>query len=320
MTFTPIRIGIPRALFYYTFSTFWETFFREIGSEIVVSQPTTREVLDAGIREAVSEACIPIKVYHGHVRALAGTADFVFAPRLVSVDRRTVFCPKFLGLPDMVRSSMDGIPPLLSPRIDLRKNLLGLASACFEVGASLKVPSSKVMLAYARACAAHKRRTIPWPPGNADGGEERTAPGSPLKIAVLGYPYAVFDRYVSVDLIRKLWALGVDVVTIEMFTDAELNEESAQFSKGVFWHYSDRVVKAGYRCFHTRRVDGVIHVTAFGCGPDAVADRLLDIEASRTGFPFMPLLIDEHTGEGGLLTRVEAFVDMISRVKGGDGA
>ena len=31
--------------------------------------------------------------------------------------------------------------------------------------------------------------------------------------------------------------------------------------------------------------------------------------------PFMSLTLDEHTAEGGIVTRLEAFLDMISRRK-----
>ena len=61
-------------------------------------------------------------------------------------------------------------------------------------------------------------------------------------------------------------------------------------------------------------IDGVIHVTAFSCGPDAIVDKLLELEAKRPGAkPFLALGLDEQTGEAGALTRLEAFVDMLRR-------
>ena len=63
-------------------------------------------------------------------------------------------------------------------------------------------------------------------------------------------------------------------------------------------------------------VDGVIAVVAFGCGPDSVMLDVLQRHARRqTGKPFMVLTLDEHTAEAGLLTRLEAFVDMLERRK-----
>jgi predicted nucleotide-binding protein (sugar kinase/HSP70/actin superfamily) len=63
-------------------------------------------------------------------------------------------------------------------------------------------------------------------------------------------------------------------------------------------------------------IDGVIHLTAFACGPDATVDKLLEIEARKNNAkPFLSLCLDEQTGEAGCLTRLEAFVDMLRRQK-----
>jgi len=39
-------------------------------------------------------------------------------------------------------------------------------------------------------------------------------------------------------------------------------------------------------------------------------------QAAKAGTtPFMSLTLEEHTAEGGLVTRLEAFIDMVSRRK-----
>ncbi len=42
-----------------------------------------------------------------------------------------------------------------------------------------------------------------------------------------------------------------------------------------------------------------------------MVDKTLELEAKAAGVPFLSLTIDEHTGEGGVRTRLEAFVDML---------
>ncbi|MGE5542546.1 MAG: 2-hydroxyacyl-CoA dehydratase, partial [Bacillota bacterium] len=135
--------------------------------------------------------------------------------------------------------------------------------------------------------------------------------GRPLRLAVLGYPYAIYDRFMNMDLLRKLARLGVDISTVETLP-GRLPPLVSQ-GKHLFWHYSDRVARAARYCIERRSVDGVIHVTAFGCGPDALTGKIIDIEASRRGMPFMAILLDEYSGEAGLMTRLEAFVDMVRR-------
>lgn len=59
---------------------------------------------------------------------------------------------------------------------------------------------------------------------------------------------------------------------------------------------------------------------SFPCGPDSIVRVLCEQENKRLeGVPLLALVIDEHTGEGGFLTRIEAFVDMLWRKKEGAG-
>ncbi|MHB1413345.1 MAG: 2-hydroxyacyl-CoA dehydratase, partial [Thermoleophilia bacterium] len=64
-----------------------------------------------------------------------------------------------------------------------------------------------------------------------------------------------------------------------------------------------------------KKVDGVIYVLAFACGPDSLVQVLIEHRARQHKVPLMSLTIDEHSGEAGLVTRIEAFVDMLMRKK-----
>ena len=63
-------------------------------------------------------------------------------------------------------------------------------------------------------------------------------------------------------------------------------------------------------------VDGVIGIMTFGCGPDSLMMDVVRRHAARLGnTPFMSLTLEEHTSEAGLITRLEAFLDMIQSKK-----
>ena len=63
-------------------------------------------------------------------------------------------------------------------------------------------------------------------------------------------------------------------------------------------------------------VEGVIGVVAFGCGPDSLMMDMVQRQAIKLGTtPFMSLTLEEHTAEAGIITRLEAFLDMIERRK-----
>ena len=63
------------------------------------------------------------------------------------------------------------------------------------------------------------------------------------------------------------------------------------------------------------KVDGIIALSAFGCGPDSLMVDEMMYHCKETGMPLIHLTIDEHTGEAGFVTRLEAFVDMMMRKK-----
>jgi predicted nucleotide-binding protein (sugar kinase/HSP70/actin superfamily) len=64
-------------------------------------------------------------------------------------------------------------------------------------------------------------------------------------------------------------------------------------------------------------VDGIVHIFPFTCMPENVALEALGCIAEETGVPVLSLSFDEHASRTGLLTRLEAFVDVVKRRKSG---
>lgn len=105
-----VKVGIPRGLFYYYFFPLWCDFFHNLGAEVVLSQPTNKKILNRGVSLAVDEACLPVKLFYGHVVDLADKVDYLFLPRLVSTAQKEYICPKFMGLPDMIKAADIKLP------------------------------------------------------------------------------------------------------------------------------------------------------------------------------------------------------------------
>ena len=62
-------------------------------------------------------------------------------------------------------------------------------------------------------------------------------------------------------------------------------------------------------------IDGVIFLISFACGPDSLISELIMRDMKVVGLAFLEVIMDEHSGEAGLLTRVESFVEMVRRKK-----
>jgi len=150
------KIGIPRGLFYYQYYPFWKTFFEEIGAEIVVSDRTTKRILDDGIKNCVDEACLPVKLFHGHVMNLRGRVDYLFIPRFTSVSKGEYVCPKFGGLPDMIRQSLKDLPPIIDTEVNLRKSKRNAMKAALEAGAHFNCHKAEIKAAFKKALKSYR--------------------------------------------------------------------------------------------------------------------------------------------------------------------
>jgi len=134
-------------------------------------------------------------------------------------------------------------------------------------------------------------------------------------IAVIGHPYLLYDEHVNHRLIHRLKQAGNKVLTPEMLTVEELEPATARLVDRAYWTYEHEVVGAGQHYLESG-ADGVIGIMTFGCGPDSVMMDMVHRQAARLRTtPFMCLTLEEHTAEAGVVTRLEAFLDMIHRKK-----
>jgi len=56
-------------------------------------------------------------------------------------------------------------------------------------------------------------------------------------------------------------------------------------------------------------IDGIIYLMSFGCGVDSFVCDLIERRVRKTkDVPFIILTLDEHSGQAGMDTRLEAFM------------
>jgi len=318
-----MRVGIPRALLYYQYYPLWRTYFEELGVEVVVSPPTTQAMLAQGSARVVAETCLPAKLFLGHVLALVGKCDSVFIPVVRSMKSKVYNCSKFLGLPDMTRAAIPESPPVIDVEIDINKGEGKVYEAIYELGRNFTPSARRIRHAYRagwRAFDEYRARMASqklMPPEAL--GEGRPRPGRQTTprstIALVGHPYLLYDEYVSHRLISRLERAGCRVVTPEMVSADELDCAVERLVGRAYWSYEEEVVGAGGH-YLASGVDGVIGMMAFGCGPDSLMMDVVRRQAARAkGALFMGLTLEEHTAEAGVVTRLEAFVDMLQRKK-----
>jgi len=337
------RIGIPKALMYYRYFPLWCTFFEELGWRVKVSDGLGK----TGKIIYFEDSCLPMKLLVTHAVSLKDQVDFLFVPRLVSVHRSFIMCPKFRGAPDIVRLAGEGHLPIIDETIDLRTGRKALLQSFLRIGEKLRASKGESKQAFLKGNQAYSKSKKEWndrinrlplkdlfrldiptpPPKNISpplGFESQRLVGgknlgeNPLRVAFVGHPYNLFDPDINKDVLTLTKHLGIEILTPDHLSGKEIDREISDLSKEIYWSSGREIVGALFH-FLKGGVDGVIFLTSFKCGIDALLQefikRSLKIrEASSV--PFLVLSFDEHTGREGLVTRLEAFKDVMESRKG----
>ena len=294
-----MRVGIPRGLLFEQLHPFFERFFYELGAELVLSPPTNTTVLDEGVKYCVDEACLPIKVFHGHAASIRKDCDLMLIPRVMQLSKGEYICPKFCGLPEMIKNSIPDMPEIIDdPFYTISEKKL--YRWAYMAGGHITSDRRRIRKALSAAQAEqqlHKTGIL--------------NEGFKLRIALAGHPYHIYDDFVNMNIVKKLNKLGVGVMTEESVEPALIDKEVGELYKKPFWTFGRKNYGFAIHVMKTRKTDGIIYISSFSCGIDSV---IVELIRNRIGdFPFLLLKMDEQTGEAGLETRIEAFVDLLER-------
>ncbi|WP_432407641.1 acyl-CoA dehydratase activase-related protein [Wukongibacter sp. M2B1] len=314
-----IRVGIPRALLFYEYYPLWVSFFENLGAEVIVSRKTNKEILYNGVKNTVDEACIPVKIFHGHVIDLRDRVDYLFIPRIKSIFKNEYICPKFSGLPEMIKHSIDGLPELIDTEINFFQSRKHLNSTIYEIGKHILNDHKSIMDAYDKAYLEYKRHKKDIGYGEALSIDEvqilnriKNIKSQGKKVMVLGHPYNIYDTYLNIGILDKVKSNQAVILTPEMIGDRCTIEYSKQFKGNLSWTFARKLIGTALYLIDTKCVDGIIYISTFGCGVDSVVSDLVEkLIRRRSNIPFTLVTLDEHSGEAGINTRIEAFMDMI---------
>lgn len=299
-----MQIGLPRALLYYRYGTLWESFFKALGCKVVLSSETNQQTLAHGISHCISECCLPIKIYLGHVKELIGRCDYILVPRFEQIARNEEFCMRLWGLPDIVRSTFPGTPIL---DYDLKGN--NEFSEFISMGKRLGKGRIETGRAYRHAVMEQNRADE-----QAIERQRRCLNKAGLKLLMVAQPYIIHDPYVGEPLVRMIKEQGAELIFADRFEREVCREQSKQLTRDLFWTMNKECV--GAIPLTKGRVDGIILLTAFPCGTDSLVN---DLVLRRTKHvPIINIVLDEQQGFAGLQTRIECFLDILKERRRSD--
>lgn len=292
-------IGIPNGLLYFKYKMFLNTFFKGLGASVITSPSTNAEILDLGIKYCVDEACLPIKIFHGHAAYIRNKCDIMLIPRIMQIEKNEFICPKFCGLPEMIKNNIPNMPPIISEPI-YAFSKKSFRSWINHTGRLFTKNIFKINHAYDAAIDFQNQY------------EPKTRNNSfPINIALVGHPYNIYDNFANMNVIKKLQKLGIGVITEEYIKKSIINKQSSSLFKKPFWTFERNSYGFSTYMAEQKNIDGIVYVSSFACGIDSIVIEL--IKDQLDSFPILVLKIDEQTGEAGFNTRLEAFSDMLKR-------
>lgn len=336
------------------------TLFQQLGHEVVVPPPTTKETLALGMQHSPEFACLPLKLMLGNfLQAIEKGADTIVmcggcGPcRLGHYAQVQQDILRDLGYHvDMIVLEAD-IGRLLP---DIRRLTPG--KTWHEVYQAVKIAWEKMQIIDEIERVAHRIRAQALQPAVVTqiyeaslckfaqahtseqfhslkkctldelakipiANDKRT-----LKVGIVGELFVALEPLVNQELERHLGNMGVEVertiyvsewVRSHLLWNREARRHRSMIAETAQPYLSHWVGGHGLESIgHTIRLarqgyDGIIQVFPFTCMPEIVAKSILPKVSEDYNIPILTLVLDEHAGEAGIMTRIEAFIDLMAR-------
>ena len=147
----------------------------------------------------------------------------------------------------------------------------------------------------------------------------------PLIVGIVGELYVVLEPFSNLDVEIELGKLGVEVrrrlfisewTKFSLFLNPLGVDETERIHKAALPYLKrdiggDGWESVGEKVLHAKEYDGIIHLAPFTCMPEIIAQNIMP--STKEKIPVLTILCDEQIAKPGMLTRLEAFVDLLER-------
>ncbi|SPD74845.1 hypothetical protein PITCH_A350054 [uncultured Desulfobacterium sp.] len=256
-----------------------------------------------------ADSCYPFKQMVRSSVSLLSDVDVLLAPRIIAMDGFLV-CPNFRALPDIVlmnraRLGLNKETHVFTPVVDIDQGhqLEKLAAGIYRdmFGKDPMSCGEKNFSADGQSMAMKDRDLS-------------------KSIALIGHPYVLEDSCLNNGVPDILRLNGIDIVYAQWIDFNELSNLAASFdyyAKRLYWRSARELLGAFIYFSRIRPAAGIIHLAPFNCGIDALMRVELTGLRKRMADapPYMVVVCDEHTQRDHVVTRLEAFLDIVNGVK-----
>lgn len=307
-------IGIPRVLFLHKLFPLFNTYFKELGFNVVLSDNSNEKIVELSQSYAIDETCYPIKLINGHVAQLIQkNVDFIFLPSLqtmahpVSTTRQNYGCVYMQCFPKLISKTMEleqkGIK-LLSPVLSFKFGKKYMMQTLIKVAEELGKNPVQASMALAKGMMAFKK----FEDKVEELGERalKELKEDEKAFVIVTRAYGIADPILNMGIPEKIEKLGYKVLTLSNLPAHDL--DTSLEHPNMYWPFGQHMV-SGAQIIKQHPNLYAIHITNHGCGPDTAISHYFKEEMK--GKPYLNIEVDEHFSSVGVLTRVEAFVNSL---------
>jgi len=303
-------IGMQRALYGHQTAILWAHFFDRLGYRLVLTPPTSARISTKGVEKAVDGVCYPIKVSYGHIGELAGKTKFLFIPSLIKMptpkpSETGFYCPMVQSNSYMARMVFDlDRTSILNPVIDLKHDPATLAVEIHrQMGARLGLSKKSIKESLDYAIERQGQFVADM---HQQGSKilRKLDSAEPIMV-VTGRPYNLYDDRLNLRLGQNLAKLGIAALPMD-FIDAG-SVDLTEFPS-MFWGLGAQILKTAKIVAANSNYFG-LHLTNFGCGADSFVEHFY--KSIMGDKAYLILELDEHSAAAGVMTRLEAYKNVI---------
>lgn len=302
-----MKIGMPKALYYYEYPVLFKSFFEELGIDVVLSSDTDKNIVLNGIFKSIDEECLASKIFLGHVDNLISrmedeNIDYIFVPRLCTFEGNKTICVKFYALYDICRNLFDA--NFITLNIDY-ENGENKFKSFISLGKNLGFSTRNSIRAYIRATKKQKK----YDTLKVTSQKELLNSSKNLKVLIVAHPYVYNDKYLTYTIKNCLSNLNADIFYADI-NSAIINKKWQNYkniSKSIYWKQNIDLLNGIEEYF--KSVDGIIYLSVFPCGTDSLVNELSMRKIKK--IPSMNIVLDEEDGNAGIYTRLESFIDIL---------
>jgi predicted nucleotide-binding protein (sugar kinase/HSP70/actin superfamily) len=310
-----MNIGLPQELLHIDWIADLKLMLEQMNPEMVFVHVSDGEA--PAYLNLEEDSCFPFKKMIRNALILHKHVDALLLPRVVEMDG-FLACPNFRAFPDIVELNTKNIPsnekkPIVSPIIEVKNN---------KELKTLAKTTAKDLNGIFNFTSSPKQTVITKNNQDQANLKKIDFQDQDLSktIAIIGHPYILADKRLNNGVPETLHLYGYNTVfsnNVPFEKSSKLAGSLDYFAKKMYWRSAREIIGAFLFFSRINRAAGIIHLAPFNCGIDALLRiELMSIHKKIEGAPpFMTIVCDEHTQRDHVVTRIEAFLDMIYGIR-----